>query len=80
MIDTSNYIRFERVDSVESTKHGLLARLHGELLRVDVVGDDVVRVKISRGAVVDGTRRELKNGRITLPNDGTAFTIELHAA
>ena len=52
MIDTSNYIRFERVDSFERIEHGLLARLHGEQLRIDVVGDDVVRVKISRGGVV----------------------------
>ncbi len=53
MIDTSNYIRFERVDSVERTGRGLLARLHGELLRIDVVGDDVARVMISRGGTFD---------------------------
>ena len=53
MIDTSNYIRFERVDSVERAEHGLLARLHGEQLRIDVVDDDVVRVKISRGGAFD---------------------------
>jgi alpha-glucosidase len=53
MIDTSNYIRFERVDSVDHTEHGLLARLHGEQLRVDVIDDDIVRVKISRGGTFD---------------------------
>ncbi|HEX3087198.1 MAG TPA: TIM-barrel domain-containing protein, partial [Ilumatobacteraceae bacterium] len=53
MIDTSNYIRFERVDSVEETEHGLLARLHGEQLRIDVVADDIVRVKMSRGGTFD---------------------------
>ncbi|MGZ4762858.1 MAG: alpha-glucosidase, partial [Ilumatobacteraceae bacterium] len=53
MIDTRNYIRFERVDSVERTEHGLLARVHGEQLRIDVIGDDVVRVKISRGGTFD---------------------------
>ena len=39
MIDTSNYVRFERVDSFERIEHGLLARLHGEQLRIEVVGD-----------------------------------------
>ena len=53
MIDASNYIRFERVDSVEHTPHGLLARLHGELLRIDVIGDEIVRIKISRGGIFD---------------------------
>jgi alpha-glucosidase len=53
MIDTSRYIRFERVDSVEATRHGLLARLHGEQLRIDLVGDDIARIKISRGGTFD---------------------------
>lgn len=53
MTDTGNYVRFERVDSVEETPHGLLARLHGEMLRVDVVRPDVVRLKISRGGDFD---------------------------
>ena len=49
----ARFIRFERVTSVEETDRGLLAALHGEQLRVDVVRDDVVRVKISRGGVFD---------------------------
>jgi alpha-glucosidase len=53
MIDTGNYVRFERVDSVTETETGLLAQLHGEQLRVDVVRDDVLRVKISRGGSFD---------------------------
>jgi alpha-glucosidase len=53
MIDTGNFVRFERVDSVDTTERGLTARLHGEHLRVDVVTDDIVRVKISRGGVFD---------------------------
>jgi alpha-glucosidase len=44
---------FEQVDSVEQTERGLLAAMHGEQLRVDVVRDDVVRLKISRGGVFD---------------------------
>ncbi len=53
MIDTGNFVRFERVDSVETTDHGLTARLHGEHLRADLIADDIVRVKISRGGVFD---------------------------
>ncbi|HET7660671.1 MAG TPA: TIM-barrel domain-containing protein, partial [Oryzihumus sp.] len=53
MLQTDHYIRFERVDSVEETPRGLLAGLHREQLRVDLVADDVVRVKISRGGLFD---------------------------
>ena len=53
MIDTSNFIRFERVDSVELTQHGLVARLHGEQLRIDLIDDDIVRLKVSRGGTFD---------------------------
>ena len=49
MVDTGRFRRFERVTSVEETDRGVLATLHGEHLRVDVVRSDVVRVKISRG-------------------------------
>ena len=55
MIDTSGYRRFERVDEVEETARGIEAALHGERLRVDVVRDDVVRFKISRGGAFDET-------------------------
>jgi alpha-glucosidase len=55
MIDTSGYRRFERVDEVEETARGIEAALHGERLRVDVVRDDVVRLKISRGGTFDET-------------------------
>ena len=53
MTQTDNYRRFERVDRVEETPTGLLAETHGEQLRVDVLRDDVARVKISRGGVFD---------------------------
>ncbi|MDX6721756.1 MAG: alpha-glucosidase [Solirubrobacteraceae bacterium] len=52
-MQTGQFIRFERVDSVDETDRGLIASLHGETLRVDVVRDDVVRVKMSRGGVFD---------------------------
>ena len=55
MVDTGRFRRFERVTSVEETDRGVLATLHGEHLRVDVVRSDVVRVKISRGAAFDET-------------------------
>ena len=53
MIDTGNYLRFERVDAVETTDRGLLAHVHGERLRVDVVRSDIVRFTMSRGGVFD---------------------------
>src|SRR6476619_188662 len=55
VIDTDRYLRFERVDAVEETHRGLLATLHGERLRLDVVAPDVLRVKISRGGGFDET-------------------------
>ena len=48
-----HYIRFTNVDSVAETDRGLLAQLHGELLRVDLVREDLVRLKISRGRMFD---------------------------
>ena len=53
MLQTDHFIRFERVDEVTPTSRGLLADLHGEQLRVDVVRPDVVRLKISRGGRFD---------------------------
>lgn len=50
---TDHFIRFERVDAVEQTARGLLARLHGEWLRVEAVRSDVVRVQLSRGGAFD---------------------------
>ena len=53
MTETDTYRRFERVEAVEETPHGVLASLHGERLRLDVIRADTVRVKISRGGVFD---------------------------
>ncbi len=53
MIDTGRFLRFERVDAVQETGRGLLATLHGEQLRVDLVRADVVRLKLSRGGAFD---------------------------
>ena len=53
MLQTDHFIRFERVDEVTQTPRGLVAELHGEQLRVDVVRPDLVRLKISRGGRFD---------------------------
>jgi alpha-glucosidase len=53
MIHTDNYIRWERVDSVNQTTTGILAQLHHEQLSIDVVRADVLRIKISRGGVFE---------------------------
>ena len=53
MIETAHFERFERVSSFQATERGLLAALHGEQLRVDVVRDDVVRLSVSRGGEFD---------------------------
>ena len=55
VIDTADYVRFERATSVTETPRGLLADVQGEKLRIDVVREDVVRLKISRGGVFDET-------------------------
>jgi len=53
LIPTDHYIAFERVDSVIGTSSGLLAQLHREHLKIDIVSHDLVRIKISRGGVFD---------------------------
>ena len=52
-VETGNYVRFERARSATPTDTGLVADLEGERLRVDLVREDVVRFKISRGGVFD---------------------------
>lgn len=85
MIDTSHFIRFERVDSVERTRHGLIARLHGEQLRVDLIGDDVVRFKISRGGMFDESPTfavcvELLADRVDFAVDQSADVVRLQTS
>ncbi|MBC7560468.1 MAG: alpha-glucosidase [Dermatophilaceae bacterium] len=52
-MSVEHYLRFDQVSAVEATERGLLAQIHGELLRVDLVRTDVVRIKISRGGTFD---------------------------
>ena len=53
MLQTDHFVRFERVDAVRATGRGLVADVHGEQLRVDVVTASVVRLTMSRGGRFD---------------------------
>ncbi|HYP46477.1 MAG TPA: glycoside hydrolase family 31 protein [Propionibacteriaceae bacterium] len=53
MLQTEHFVRFERVSSVAETDHGLLAEVHTEQLRIDLIRPDLLRVKMSRGGVFD---------------------------
>ena len=55
MIHTDNFIRYQRVDSVSDSATGVVAELHLERLRIDVIRSDVVRLKISRAGEFDET-------------------------
>src|SRR3954469_2001491 len=55
VIETDHYVRFETASAVEETERGLEAALGRERLRVDVIRDDVVRFKVSRGGAFDET-------------------------
>ena len=55
MLPTDHYIRYTHVDAVTDTATGVEAELHRERLRIDVVREDVVRLKISRGGEFDET-------------------------
>ena len=50
---TQNFTPLKRVNSVTKTKHGLLASVDDEFLRVDVISTRLVRIKISVGGVFD---------------------------
>jgi alpha-glucosidase len=52
---TQNFTPLQRVNSVTKTKHGLLASVDDEFLRVDVITTELVRIKISVGGVFDET-------------------------
>src|SRR4051812_49660755 len=55
VIETDHYVRFEAASAVDETERGLEAALGRERLRVDVIRDDVVRFKVSRGGAFDET-------------------------
>lgn len=72
-VDTRYFTRLQRISNVTHTSQGLLADLDDELLRVDVLRDDVMRVKISRGRVFDETPTFAVQA--DLPSLQSTFTI-----
>jgi alpha-glucosidase len=55
VLQTDHFVRFERVDAVRETSRGLVADVHGERFRVDVVTESVVRLAMTRGGRFDET-------------------------
>src|SRR5664279_1096284 len=53
VLQTDHFVRFERVTSVHESPRGVVAQVHGETFAVDVVADDVVRLRMSRGGAFD---------------------------
>lgn len=52
-IDLRYFTRLERVGAVTRTERGILAEVDRELLRVEVIDEAIVRLKISRGGSFD---------------------------
>ena len=52
-IDTNFLDYLRHVRSVRKTRSGILLQVDGEQMRVDVLRDDVLRIKISQGGVFD---------------------------
>ena len=76
MPETESFVRFERVSSVVTTARGLLAQVHGELLRVDVLAPDLVRFKMSRGGAFD---EEPTRALCVDPLDAPAVSLTVEA-
>ncbi len=53
LIDTRYFTRFEQVSGITRSDRGILGNVSGELLRIDVIRDDIIRLKISRGGSFD---------------------------
>jgi alpha-glucosidase len=73
----SGLIHFSAVTTFDYTETGIVARLDDELLRIDVIKDDLIRVSISRGGKFDESptfalaidplsiaRESIKNGQL----------------
>ena len=52
-MQNSGLIHFNSVGSFERTSTGILAKVHAEQLRVDVIKDDLLRISISRAGKFD---------------------------
>lgn len=76
-LNTRYFIPLERVTAVERTATGILAHVDDELLRVDVIRDDIIRLKISRGAVFDETPTYAVCGDLTATP--ASFSVEERA-
>ncbi len=50
---TQEFTPLKRVNSITKTKHGLIASVDDEFLRVDVIDAELVRIKISVGGEFD---------------------------
>ena len=72
--------------SFEVTRSGSQVTLHADVdgdgyeAFTRVQFDLVVHGAVVDAVVVDGTPQELGDGHIAIPNDGTAFTVEIQAA
>lgn len=53
LIDIRYFTRLERVSSFAQTHRGILVEVDRELVRVEVIRDDILRIKISRGRQFD---------------------------
>jgi alpha-glucosidase len=77
--ETTSFSSFASADTVETTATGLVARLRGglrtESLRVDVMRDDIVRLKISRGGRFDESPTFAVRDDLDIPS--TPFTVDV---
>ncbi len=55
LVDTRYFTRIGTVAGIVRSDRGLLASVDSEQLRVDVIRDDIIRLKISRGGIFDET-------------------------
>lgn len=74
LVDSRYFTRLTTVTEITPTARGLLARLDSEFLRIDVIRDDIIRLKISRGQRFD----ESPTFAVCADLDATStdFTIE----
>jgi alpha-glucosidase len=85
-IDLEYFQCFRHAGTVTQSARGILMEVEDELLRVDVLRDDVVRLKISRGRVFDETPSfavcaDLESGspRFSVHEDGTRVELKTSA-
>lgn len=72
-INTKYFAPLGKVRSVEVTPHGLLLGVGEERLRVDVLADDVLRIKISQGQLFD---EEPTFAVVHIPEERQRFDVQ----